>query len=64
VPCSTLNHGCEITTNSKQLAGPVKWEDILKLYETKKQTVPDHLLLTVMHSSETWLIEYDESKLS
>jgi len=48
--CSTLNLGCEITTNSKQLIGTAKWEDILKLYETKKQTVPYHLLPNVMHS--------------
>jgi len=50
MPCSTLNLGCEITTNSKQLTGTAKWEDILKLYETKIHTVPYHLLPNVMHS--------------
>lgn len=50
MPCSTLNLGCEIKTNSEQPTGTVKWEDILKLYETKKQSVPYHLLPNVMHS--------------
>jgi len=50
MPCSTLNLGCEITTNSEKLIGIAKWENILKLYETKIQTVPYHLLPNVMHS--------------
>jgi predicted ATP-dependent endonuclease of OLD family len=49
MPCSTLNLGCEITTNSEQITGTAKLEDMLKLYETKKQTVPYHLLPNVMH---------------
>jgi hypothetical protein len=50
MPCSTLNLGCEITTNSEQLTGTAKRENVLKLYETKIQTVPYHLLPNVMHN--------------
>lgn len=50
MPCSTLNLGREITTNSEQLTGTAKWENILELYETKIQTVPYQLLPNVMHS--------------
>jgi hypothetical protein len=39
VPCSAVNVGCGITINSKGHTGTVKWEDILKLYETDKQNV-------------------------
>jgi hypothetical protein len=53
-----------IITNSKRLTGTVNWEDILKLYKTKKT---DCAILPAAQcdaqASETWLTEYDEIEL-
>jgi len=61
--CSTLNLGCEITTNSKQLIGTAKWEDILKLHETEKQCALSPGAQCDAQTSEHRLMDYYESEL-